>query len=194
MTAEEFQQLKENIFRDGCRDALVTWNSTIIDGHNRYKICDENDIPFKITAKNFDDRSEAIEWIIRNQFGRRNLQVYAKAELVFRLEDIIRVRAKEKMTSTLKQNTANLNSEKRETINTDKELAKIAGVSADSIWKSRVIKNEGDEDLKNRVRKGELSLNKAFNEVRKPVQDGTDAPETKTKLLYGENRWVRTRI
>jgi len=31
--------LEESIIRDGCRDPLLVWNSTIPDGHNRYEIC-----------------------------------------------------------------------------------------------------------------------------------------------------------
>ena len=184
LTAEEFQQLQENIIKDGCRDALVIWNDTIIDGHNRYRICTENGIEFQTVDKQFDSREEAIEWIIRNQFGRRNLQVYARAELVFRLEGIIKARAKENQIASGEiygiSKKVNLNSEKPiKPINTDKELAQIAGVSADSIWKSRVIKNEGSEELKDKVRKGEVSLSKAFQEVRKPENKEAIFPEAK---------------
>ena len=39
LSPDEFRQLEENILKDGCRDPLVYWNNTIIDGHNRFKIC-----------------------------------------------------------------------------------------------------------------------------------------------------------
>jgi hypothetical protein len=76
---EEYKQLKSNIVTEGkCRDPLVLWNGTIIDGHNRYEICMENHIPFKRIEMEFESREEAILWIIKNQLGRRNL----KPELV----------------------------------------------------------------------------------------------------------------
>ncbi len=56
MTADEYQQLKENILKDGCRDALVIWSDTIIDGHNRYQICTENGIEFKLIEMQFTDK------------------------------------------------------------------------------------------------------------------------------------------
>lgn len=46
--------------------------------------------------------------------------------------------------------SAFLKSEKQ--VNTDKELAKIADVSADTIWKARVVNNEGT-DRGNRLEK-----------------------------------------
>ena len=37
LSDEEFKQLEENIKAEGCRDALVIWRGTIVDGHNRLK-------------------------------------------------------------------------------------------------------------------------------------------------------------
>ena len=42
----EYEQLASNIIHDGCREPLVTWRGTIIDGHNRYEICHKFEIPF----------------------------------------------------------------------------------------------------------------------------------------------------
>jgi hypothetical protein len=45
---------------DGCRDPLVLWNGILIDGYNRYKICTENNIPFKTIDKEFASREEVL--------------------------------------------------------------------------------------------------------------------------------------
>ncbi|GHV00118.1 hypothetical protein FACS1894211_06780 [Clostridia bacterium] len=73
LSAEERKQLEENILQDGCRDALCVWNKTIVDGHNRYKICTEHKIPFHINYLGFRSREQAIAWICANQLGRRNI-------------------------------------------------------------------------------------------------------------------------
>lgn len=73
LTEVEFTQLKENILAEGCRDPLVVWNRIILDGHNRYAICQSYGVPFKIHELNLSGRNEAINWIIDNQLGRRNL-------------------------------------------------------------------------------------------------------------------------
>lgn len=38
---EEYRQLELNLVREGCREDIVVWNNTIVDGHNRYEICNK---------------------------------------------------------------------------------------------------------------------------------------------------------
>ncbi|NLI52780.1 MAG: hypothetical protein GX417_00480 [Clostridiales bacterium] len=73
LSAEELQQLEQNIIRDGCREPLCVWNKTIVDGHNRYEICMRRQILFLIQYIFFRNREEAIAWICANQLGRRNI-------------------------------------------------------------------------------------------------------------------------
>lgn len=73
LTNEEFDRLKENILSEGIRDRLVIWGNILIDGHNRYKIAQENNLPFETVSKEFESREHALNWIISNQLGRRNL-------------------------------------------------------------------------------------------------------------------------
>ena len=94
LSADEYAQLEANIIADGCRDPLVVWDGTLIDGHNRHKICTEHGIPYATKEHAFADRDAAIIWIIENQFGRRNLTPFTRAELGLRLEDAISHRAK----------------------------------------------------------------------------------------------------
>lgn len=174
LSDEEFKQLEENIKNDGCRDALVIWKGTIVDGHNRYQICRENGIPFGTEEKEFADRDEAAEWIIRNQFGRRNLSLAQRSELAMKLKPAIQKRAKEnhaanggdKKSARQKSNTPK--------IDTYDELAKIAGVSSDTIRKTEKIIDKGTPEQIERARKGGKgnSVNAIYNEVT-----GKQAPE-----------------
>ena len=70
---KEYLQLEANIMADGCRDAIITWNGYIVDGHNRYEICTTHQIPFEIMEMEFECREAAIAWICSNQLGRRNI-------------------------------------------------------------------------------------------------------------------------
>lgn len=38
---EEYRQLELNLVVEGCREDIIAWNDTIIDGHNRYEICNK---------------------------------------------------------------------------------------------------------------------------------------------------------
>ncbi len=77
LSDEEFLQLEKNIVTEGCRDPLIVWQKKdeliLVDGHNRYKICQKHTIPYKIKSLDFKDMDEVKLWMVDNQMGRRNL-------------------------------------------------------------------------------------------------------------------------
>lgn len=90
LLAEEVNQLEQNILREGCREALLVWQTTeetidptttsklpnlyiLIDGHNRYRICSKHGIDFKIHLVDFKSLYDVRQYMIDNQLGRRNL-------------------------------------------------------------------------------------------------------------------------
>ncbi len=78
LSEDSKEQLEENIKLNGCLDPLTLWEQengdlVLIDGHNRYDICQRNDIPFKVRILQFNNVDEAKDWMINHQLGRRNL-------------------------------------------------------------------------------------------------------------------------
>ncbi|MBO6273599.1 hypothetical protein J6O48_12595 [bacterium] len=83
LTSLEYEQLEENIIKNGCREPICIWNETIIDGHNRYEICHKNEIPFFIQeVPDIGTDEEAVVWICANQLGRRNLSEESRKMLI----------------------------------------------------------------------------------------------------------------
>jgi len=82
LTRTEFIQLEENILQDGCREAICLWHGFIIDGHNRYEICRKHKIPFRTREMSFESRAEVIQWICKNQLGRRNISEETRKYLI----------------------------------------------------------------------------------------------------------------
>ena len=163
LTADEYTQLEKNILKDGIRDPLVIWKAPggdeiLIDGHNRWKIsAAHSGIQFKIQYMEFDSRADVIRWIILNQFGRRNLSAYDRSILALKLKPVIAEKAKERMLNPM-QNSAQGT--------TRDELAKVAGVSHDTIARVETIEKKADETTKQQVRSGEKSINQAYNEIK----------------------------
>lgn len=170
LSVDEFQQLERNIIADGCRDPLVIWEGVLIDGHNRFDICSRHGIDFRTVNKSFTDRDEATLWIINNQFGRRNISDFVRAELALKAEPLIAARAKERQLSTLKQNTDTANLPERGKGETRDELSKLAGVSSRNISKVKNILESGSEDLVTQVRSGNVSINAAETIAELPVE------------------------
>ena len=134
LTEAERNELETSILREGCRDPLVIWEGTLIDGHHRYEICKQHNIPFETVDMQFESRTDVKIWIIENQSARRNLFPYQRIELALKLEKAFTAQAKEKehfrKTTFQKSEKSNL-----ESTNTSKKIAKIAGVSHDTIAK-----------------------------------------------------------
>lgn len=50
---EELAGLERSILADGCRDPLVVWGDTLVDGHNRYSICQKHRLPYDVMGMQF---------------------------------------------------------------------------------------------------------------------------------------------
>lgn len=160
LSPEERQGLESSLLKEGCRDALVLWGDILIDGHNRYEICTQHDIPFKTVQREFKSRDEVIEWIILNQFGRRNLPAHERARLALRLKPVIAEKAEQNLH--LAEGKGCQKSDKVKPIDTKQELAKIAGVSHDTIAKVEHIEEEAPEPVVTASRQGRISVNAAY--------------------------------
>jgi hypothetical protein len=70
---DEYKQLEENILAHGCQSPLIVWGDVLLDGHNRYDICNRHGVPFRVETIDLPDFEAATAWIEENQLGRRNL-------------------------------------------------------------------------------------------------------------------------
>ena len=167
LSIDEHTQLTLNICKEGIREPLILWNNYIIDGHNRFEIAKQFNLEYKTINKEFENEDEVKEWMILNQFGRRNLSAYQRSVLALKLEDVFRIKAKENLKLSQgkgKQKSANL---KVEPIETRKELSKVASVSHDTIAKVKKIQEKAPEEIKTKLSTGEISINAAYKEIKK---------------------------
>jgi N6-adenosine-specific RNA methylase IME4 len=161
LSMEEFNGLEQSIINEGCRDPLVLWDELILDGHNRYNICMKNGIIFKTVEKNFDNREDAKIWILENQLGRRNLNDAQHIDVVDKLFGLTEKQdAKQRMLIGKKDPSENL----RKGRATDR-LGSKAKVSGRQYEKGIKIKTT-DPDKWNQCLAGQLSIDKAFNDIK----------------------------
>lgn len=173
----ELTLLTQSLLSDGCRDPLVVWNGMIIDGHNRYRICQEHSIPFTYVEMNFEDETEAREWIIRNQLARRNVPDYVRCEMVLPLEEKLKAQAKKRQGWKKADVLPNLEegNGKRTTLHT---LANMAGVSNGTFDKAKKLIDGADEETKEKLRKGEISIHRAYTEMKEKQNEAQTPWET----------------
>ena len=163
LNEEELKMLEESIIANGCESPLIVWNGLIVDGHNRHAICQKHGIPFAVTEKEFSSREDAMLWMLRNQLGRRNLNSYQRSDLVLKLEPLMASEAKLRkgQRTDLGQNSAPGSQMGK----TSHKLAEMAGVSHDTIKKVKKLNEAADEETKGKLRRGEVTVHKAYTEL-----------------------------
>lgn len=164
LTDSEYAGLEASILQYGCLTPIVIWKSMIVDGHYRYEICAKHELPFACREMNFDDLEEAKLWAWRHQENRRNLTLYHRAELTLKFKDAIAKEAKSRQQMA-NHTTGPLPGAP---VKTAVELAKLAGVSHDTLHKAEYISSFADEETKDRLRRGEkgTSINREYNRLK----------------------------
>ena len=187
LTKEEFKQLENNCRSEGIREKILTWNGFIIDGHNRYEIATRWDLDFETESKHFDNEEAVKEWMILNQFGRRNLSNYQRSVLALELEDVFSNKAKEKQKEA---GGAVRQKSDKAVIDTKKELSKVASVSHDTIAKVKKIQEKAPEEVKAKLRTGEVSINAAYKEIKKEEKKAEKENERDRLAEIGKNKKI----
>jgi len=164
LSNDEYEGLRDSILEEGCRNPIIVHDGVIIDGHNRYDICQLFNVPFKTSPfpKENPSRDDLKVWIIDNQLSRRNISTFDRVSLELIKEPIIAARAKENQgTRTDLTSVRNLTE-----VDTKKEIAKLAGVSHDTVAKVKKINNKAKPELKKKLQSGEVSINEAYKAIR----------------------------
>ena len=161
LTTEESAALEESIEREGCRDALIVWGNTLVDGHNRHEICTRRGFPFQVRQMDFHSREDVIIWICTNQNARRNITPEQKAYLQGRRYET------EKKKCTANQYTADAAPQNGERQTTAERIASEVGVSKNTIERAgqyaRAVDTlaEASPTIKRKILSGEINLPRA---------------------------------
>jgi len=179
LSQDEMAALEASILEEGCRDSIVLWNDTIVDGHNRFEICTKHSVKFNTIQKDFQNSDDVKVWMINNQLGRRNLTEFVRYELIQAKEEVFKKKGREAMSelgsnggrgnkkglSIIDKPFTENNNEKQH--NTQKEIAKDLGWSQGKVAMAQQVSKKADDLTKEKLRAGELSINQVYQEVKK---------------------------
>lgn len=194
LTAEQYTDLEKDIVKHGVLSPIITWNGTIIDGHNRYSICCSHHIEkYPTTEMKFASKADAMQWIISHQLARRNLK---KSDLVKAYERYEAERAKEAKTRTggrpkkeegkLTSNLMQVSEGKQRNPTVAAEVAAEIGVSENTYRDMKLITNEGTPEQIKRMNNGGKGngVSAIANEIRnKDVPEGMKKCSKCEKIL-----------
>ena len=103
LSKEEYEALKDDISKRGLSyPIIINKEGCILDGHHRYKICNELGVQPITSVKEFPNELSESEFVITVNLCRRQLNDFQKAELAIDLEKIESERARKRQLSGLK--------------------------------------------------------------------------------------------
>lgn len=197
LEVEKYNLLRADIIKNGCVNPIIVWNGLIVDGHNRYRICKENNIEFKTKEMNFANKQEAMIWAWTTQKARRNVDDGTLFRIAEKFRPYYEQKAKEQQgkrtdlfqkpekseETTFVPNDINVEEEKSDTI---QKLADIAGVGRNTMNKVIQIQKHAPEPIKDAVESNVISINKGY-ELTKRVKDiPEEQKETEAERMIRE--------
>jgi len=202
LTEKEYQGLESSLVSEGCRDALVVWQGkdVIVDGHNRYEICQKHGIEFVVKEISFNNEQEAKIWILKNQLARRNLTDGERFEVAIQLKEALTEAGREKKVKAGKvfhRGSGKVLSLSDSTFRTEptnatpkhdtrQEIALNLGWSTGKVAQAEVVRKESPERW-DEVKSGAKTVKAAYTEVKKPhVANNSGENEWYTPPIFTE--------
>jgi len=179
LTPDEHEALERSLLAEGCRDALVLWGNVLVDGHNRYGICQKHGLPFQ-TVQNprFQSMEDVQLWMIDQHLGRRSLSDFQRGVLALRKRDLVAERrarqavpepaavAPDATPAPVPAPVA-----PADALATREALAKAARLSSHQVQLIEKIQKQAAPELVNAVKAGMVSLNAAAAVASLPVEE-----------------------
>ncbi len=181
----------------------------MIDGHNRYAICRKHNLPFETKeAQGLETELDVKLWMIKNQFGRRNLSIATRLDLAFQFKEIEQEKARSRQgarVDLVKNNCDEVNickdfytSEEVEVSNQEQgrtleAIAKMADVSHMTAFKYEKLIDKAPEEVKQELKQGKISIDRAYRNLQKQERIETlktaKFPDGKYRVIYADPPW-----
>jgi protein gp37 len=168
MNKELYSQLKDNIKINGLNDPILYYitpegKKLVIEGHTRLKACidlNKKNIPTKEIKEDFKNLDDIKLWMVKHQFQRRNLSSVEKIQLAYLSKDTIEATAKINLSKGGK------NTEVTDHVDTNAEIAKIAGVGRATVIRYSSVLDKGSKAIIDKLNKGEISISSAYDSTK----------------------------
>jgi len=189
LTNDEYEALERSLLAEGCRDALVLWGNILVDGHNRYGICQRHNIPFK-TVQNtrFKTMEDVHLWMIEQHLGRRSVSDYQRGVLALRKREILARRLQAEREAELAARAAEDAAAAAQAAAEDlppwnpapvsrAELAREAKLSANQVAMIERIHTQAAPEVVQALKAGEISISAAAAVASLPVEEQRNAAQ-----------------
>ena len=190
LTPDEYAALERSLLAEGCRDALVLWGDVLVDGHNRYAICQKHGIAFNtVQSDRFHSIDDVHLWMIDNHLGRRSVSDFQRGVLALRKKDIVAARAKPAQDGAAPPAAPKVTDPAP--LHTREDIAKAARLSSNTVSQIEKIQKTATPELVAAVKSGTISINAAAAVASLPSEEQVAAVAGGKKELRQAAKLVR---
>jgi len=195
LTEDEYAALERSLLAEGCRDALVLWGDLLVDGHNRYGICQKHGIAFNtLQNQTFQSMDDVHLWMIDNHLGRRSVSDFQRGVLALRKKEIVSARLAQtqaQQSSAQPTETDVAGQSKADPVWTREAVARAARLSSATLGQIEKIQKTAAPELVSAVKAGVISINAAAAVASLPGEKQVAAVAGGKKELRQAAREVR---
>lgn len=179
---EEYKQLKNSILNNGLYlPIIVNEKGIVLDGHHRFRACKELGVNPKTQTKTFDDPLLEKRFVILVNLDRRHLKDFQRAELGVPLLEIESQLSKEKKISSLKRGNKSPLESNGPNGKATERVSKTIGLSTKTLERAKKIIETAPEEVKEKLRHGETSISKEYQNIVK--QEKKEQRQSEIKKL-----------
>ncbi|MBT9463010.1 plasmid replication/partition related protein [Hydrogenophaga sp.] len=184
LTPDEFEALERSILSEGCRDALVLWGDVLIDGHNRYGICQQHGLPFQtVQNTHFQSMEDVHLWMIDQHLGRRSVSDFQRGVLALRKREIMAERRSRFLAAAPAPDDVAADetmptpppdypvAPAPRPLHSREDIAKAARLSSSQVVQIEKIQKQAAPELVEALKAGAISLNAAAAVAGLPVDE-----------------------
>lgn len=171
-------------------ELLEEYDRVIVDGHNRYEICQKHGIGFEVHERVFESREHALLAVLQAQANRRNLEPIDMVRVLERLHEQESALALERMLSGKQADPVQNLTQGSEDRTRDKLAAQV-GVSGPTYDALRKVNQQGDPELIDAVRKRKASASAAADIADLPKEEQREVVAKGEKEILSKAKEIR---
>lgn len=185
LSPDEHESLERSMLAEGCRDALVLWGEILVDGHNRYGICQKHGLPFQTAQNTFQSIEDVHLWMIDQHLGRRSVSDFQRGVLALRKREIVAERRVRMLASSSQEHVQTDSDQpgammradnatslpESEPLKSREAIAKAARLSSSQMVMIEKIQKQAVPELVAAIKSGAISLNAAAAVATLPAEE-----------------------
>ena len=176
MQGDDFKLLKNDIAKNGQHEPIIIFQNQIIDGRNRFRVCQE--LGIESPSIEWEENGSLIDFVISKNLHRRHLNESQRGMVAARIANLKKGQRQDRQICPS---------------TTQKEASDLLGISERSVKSARKVQSEGIPELTDKVDKGEIAVSTASVIAETPKAEQKQIIQLSEKEILHQAKKIKER-